>query len=90
MKLETGGPRRAVAMRLGVDASGQSADGDAASITWGPDLVELEQRETDIWYRAHMDLTAITEELSIWIAAEQGEGFDEFRVSVDDVSLRKR
>ena len=87
MKYETYGPRRKVAYRVGYDPSGQATDPDAPILVWSDDLVAAEKRETDMWYTGRHRFTATASQASIWIAAAQDDGYDPFRVSVDDLKI---
>jgi len=86
---ETYGVGTAVTYRVGCDLSGQTADPNAASIVWTPDLIAGEHRETDWWYTNTVVLTASGPQVSIWFKGSQASGMKPWRVMVDDISLKE-
>jgi hypothetical protein len=89
MKYETRRPRSPASFRMGYDPTGQTTDGAAGTIVWSNDLVAVEARETDVWYDQTLRFTASGGRVSIWLAGSARDGTSPFRISLDEVVLRR-
>jgi len=89
MKLETRRPRSRISFQIGYDPTGQTSDGNAATIVWSDDLIAAGKWETDMWYDQIQWLAATGDSVSVWFAGSQPTGDDPFRISLDEIAVTK-
>jgi hypothetical protein len=75
----------------GIDLTGQTSDGNAATIQWSPDHVAVgEPLEThEVFYRREEVFKVSSPVVSIWLRAMHPEADTSFQVTVDAVSLKR-
>ncbi|HOW17868.1 MAG TPA: hypothetical protein PLC79_02445 [Phycisphaerae bacterium] len=74
---------------LGVDQTGQTTDGRAATINWGIDQIADKAPIHEIFSHAWRAFTAQNATVSIWLRANQTVTDPSFRVYADQVELRQ-
>lgn len=56
---------------IGTDPTGQTTDGNAATIRWSIDQIKPRRLNSDVWYRISHTVEATSNVLSVWFAAAQ-------------------
>lgn len=76
-----------VSLRLGHDASGQTASGTAGSIIWTVNLNTGVQAIHEVWRTAEVTFAASSANTSFWIEGSQPSASPKWRFCVDDVTV---
>lgn len=79
--------RPAVALALGYDPTGQTANGAAPTVVWSDELIGRLRMDTDIWYRAQWLVNLPAGTVSIWVRGSQLQPHPPVRISVDNIGL---
>ncbi len=78
-----------LAFHLGIDPTGQTTNGNAATIDWGADQIADKVRIHEIYARAWRTFTASGGTASLWLRASQAAANPSFRCYVDLVEVRQ-
>ncbi len=78
-----------LAFYLGTDSTGQTADGNAASIDWGTDRIAEQAPTHEIYTHVWRTFTATTPQASIWLRAHHPVTNPSVMIYADQVEVRK-
>jgi hypothetical protein len=78
-----------LAFYMGVDPTGQVADGGAATINWGTDRVGEQAPVHEIYSHVWRTFTATSAQASVWLRAHHPVSNPSIMVYVDQVEVRK-
>jgi len=74
---------------IGVDPTGQTANGNAPSIDWGADQIADKGIVHEVFTHVWRTFTAVSPTVSIWLRASQSVADPSFMVYVDNVEVRQ-